>query len=255
MATSTERITQMYDELYKKKQAELEKAKNQSLTNLDAEKETTEKGYYTDKNKAYSQNVQNTQAIRDYMAKNNLLQSGENVDALLRSNSDLSNNVGLINDNQRSYNNNLNTRRTTLNNNYLSDLASAKADYEAQKQKDLLAYEQSLANASRGGSYSSGGGSGSSTSSGNADTVKSNLANEVAYSVNNLTNFAQTRQLVDAAYLQGYISEYERNLYNDRLNSTMNALKKSQASVNKGTYSPTKSTTLYNKNKLISERV
>ena len=62
MATSIETITSMYDELYKKKQADLEKAKNTSLTNLDSEKETTEKGYYADRNKAYSQNVQNTQA-------------------------------------------------------------------------------------------------------------------------------------------------------------------------------------------------
>ena len=60
------------------------------------------------------------------MAKNNLLQSGENVDALLRSNSDLSNNVGTINDNQRTYHNTLNTKKTTLNNDYLSNLAYLK---------------------------------------------------------------------------------------------------------------------------------
>ena len=230
MATSTERITQMYDELYKKKQAELEKAKNQSLTNLDAEKETTEKGYYTDKNKAYSQNVQNTQAIRDYMAKNNLLQSGENVDALLRSNSDLSNNVGLINDNQRSYNNNLNTRRTTLNNNYLSDLASAKADYEAQKQKDLLAYEQSLAS-----SYGSGGSGGSGGSSGGSiaddyDIQRSNIRNEIMYRLNNQDNLGTARAVIDNAYANGYISFEEAQNYYNRIKGTLTAMKQSEAS-------------------------
>ena len=229
---SVEKITKMYDELYKKKQAELEKAKNQSLINLEEEKTSGEKTYYDDRNKAYTQNVQNTQAIRDYMAKNNLLQSGENVDALLRSTSDLSNNVGKINDNERTFNNSINNRRTNLNNDYLSSLASAKADYEAQKQKDIMAYEEQLRQeALARSSYSSGGGGSSSYSSGITATDAKNAMSALVSDFNTYIKNGDTRNARDTLF-QG-LRAYQNGLitaqtYADMQN-TLTALENEKA--------------------------
>ena len=79
---------------YKKKQSELEKAKNNSLAELNQQKADGEVEYYNEKNKSSLANQKNTQAIRDYMARNNLLNSGENADAILRNRADYANDIG-----------------------------------------------------------------------------------------------------------------------------------------------------------------
>lgn len=136
----------------------------------------------------------------------------------------------------------LNDEKQSAINKYAIDAYNRDVDYDRQ---------QALAAASRASSYSGG-----SSSSGNSNTVRSTLANEVNYSVSNLKDFAQTRNLVEQAYLQGYISDDERNTYLSRINGTMNAMKKSQASVNKGTYNDgTGRNSNYRNNKVYSSRV
>ena len=80
------------------------------------------KRYYNERDTASVDNAKNTQAIRDYMAKNNLLQSGESVDALLRNNTDFSNNMGSIRDNENTFIRNINDTRSG----YQRDEQSAK---------------------------------------------------------------------------------------------------------------------------------
>ena len=242
------KINAMYDELYKKKQSELEKAKNNSLNELNQQKADGEVEYYNEKNKSSLANQKNTQAIRDYMARNNLLNSGENADAILRNRTDYANDIGRINSDHRNFNNNIERQKSKLNSDYNYDIATAKSDYEAQKQKALMDYklqQQQLAAAySRSSGGSSGSGSGSGLSEKTLTNSRTTLANEVNKTVNTMSGFTETRNLVEAAYLQGIISSEERSNYLTRITNSLNGMKKAQASVNKGTYGT------YNKNGL-----
>lgn len=236
------KINAMYDELYKKKQSELEKAKNNSLNELNQQKTDGEVEYYNEKNKSSLANQKNTQAIRDYMARNNLLNSGENADAILRNRTDYANDIGRINSDHRQFNNNIERQKSKLNSDYNYDIATAKSDYEAQKQKALMDYklqQQQLAAAysrSSGGGSGSGSGSGSGLSEKTIENTRTTLANEVNNTINTATGHAQTRNLVEQAYLQGFISADERSSYLTRINNNLNGVKKAQASINKGTY-------------------
>lgn len=240
------KINAMYDELYKKKQSELEKAKNNSLNELNQQKADGEVEYYNEKNKSSLANQKNTQAIRDYMARNNLLNSGENADAILRNRTDYANDIGRINSDHRQFNNNIERQKSKLNSDYNYDLATAKSDYEAQKQKALLDYQMQQQQLAAAYSRSSGGssGSGDGLSEKTLTNSRTTLANEVNKTVNTMSGFTETRNLVEAAYLQGIISSEERSNYLTRITNSLNGMKKAQASVNKGTYGT------YNKNGL-----
>jgi hypothetical protein len=240
------KINAMYDELYKKKQSELEKAKNNSLNELNQQKADGEVEYYNEKNKSSLANQKNTQAIRDYMARNNLLNSGENADAILRNRTDYANDIGRINSDHRNFNNNIERQKTKLNSDYNYDIATAKSDYEAQKQKALMDYKLQQQQLAAAYSRSSGGssGSGSGLSEKTLTNSRTTLANEVNKTVNTMSGFTETRNLVEAAYLQGIISSEERSNYLTRITNSLNGMKKAQASVNKGTYGT------YNKNGL-----
>ena len=169
------KINAMYDELYKKKQSELEKAKTNSLNELNQQKADGETEYYNEKNKSSLANAKNVQAIRDYMARNNLLNSGENADAILRNRTDYANDIGRINSDQRQFNNNIERQKSKLNSDYNYDLATAKSDYEAQKQKALLDYQMQQQQLAAARSYSGGGG-GSSESGITAEEVKAAMS-------------------------------------------------------------------------------
>ena len=237
------KINAMYDELYKKKQSELEKAKNNSLNELNQQKADGEVEYYNEKNKSSLANAKSTQAIRDYMARNNLLNSGENADAILRNRTDYANDIGRINSDHRQFNNNIEREKSKLNSDYNYDIATAKSDYEAQKQKALLDYQMQQQQLAAARSYS-GGGSGDGLSEKTLTNSRTTLANEVNKTVNTMSGFIETRNLVEAAYLQGIISSEERSNYLTRITNSLNGMKKAQASVNKGTYGT------YNKNGL-----
>jgi hypothetical protein len=232
------KINSMYDELYKKKQSELEKAKNNSLNELNQQKADGEVEYYNEKNKSSLANQKNTQAIRDYMARNNLLNSGENADAILRNRTDYANDIGRINSDHRQFNNNIERQKSKLNSDYNYDIATAKSDYEAQKQKALMDYKLQQQQLAAAYSRSSGGGSGSGSglSEKTLTNSRTTLANEVNKTVNTMSGFTETRNLVEAAYLQGIISSEERSNYLTRITNSLNGMKKAQASVNKGTY-------------------
>lgn len=217
MPTSRSSIEKMYDQLYKskydslvkerdsalsklktrdksisnqfndtKKQLDLSKsqlyAKYKSLyEGLDTQASEGKENYYNQRNDASYSNAKNTQAIRDYMAKNNLLQSGESVDALLRNNTDFSNTMGDIKGNEQKFNTNLNNtrknyqteelnnvtsienslasalkerdrmiaelqaQRDDIGNSFNSGVSSMKSEIEYQKLKDIMAYEDALA--------------------------------------------------------------------------------------------------------------
>ena len=172
-----EDIQAMYDSLYKSKLGALENSRNEALlgltnreqsinnnyattqsnlnkqredtknsyldkyTNLDNEQETGTKKYYNDRNNVALTNSRNTQAIRDYMARANLIQSGESVDALLRNQTDYTNSQNSIYSQENEFNRNLSNTRSQ----YQRDEASAYAGYDNQLATAMRDRDLSLA--------------------------------------------------------------------------------------------------------------
>lgn len=183
---SVDNIKKMYDSLYKSKYDELVRQKENALketsnrenqtnlqykelsdkynqnrletqnkykglyTGLDNQQAEAKEKYYGDRNTVASQNARQAQQIRDYMAKNNLLQSGENVDAMLRSNTDYSNNMANVYTNEQNTNRAIGDKRNeyklTEQTAYSSiDNAISAAERErTQKIQELMAYKKSL---------------------------------------------------------------------------------------------------------------
>lgn len=205
-------IQDLYDNLYASKYNELVKKKQQSLADLDTQETTTnnqytdvvnnlnqkktdtgnkykqlytgldtkqaegKQQYYGERNNVAYNAAQKAQQIRDWMAKNNLLQSGESVDAQLRNNTDYSNNMGTVMTNETNFNrdilNNRNqysaeeqgiyndignqissadrekaqkitditNRRGSINTGFEGDNNALKSEIEAQRIKDVNTY-------------------------------------------------------------------------------------------------------------------
>lgn len=216
MATQQEKIQQMYDELYKSKYDQLVKDKENKLNGLNTQstqinnnytntkseldrqrQDITDRynkkyselddnlaegkqKYYGDRNNAAYNHAKNTQATRDYMARQNLLQSGESVDALLRNNTDFSNNLGNIYSAEQKFNkgiadtrnqfqseqnsyygqldNSLNkalaekdrllasleSERASINSGFDGSVSALQSEIKSQAMKDIMAYEEQL---------------------------------------------------------------------------------------------------------------
>ena len=284
-------------------------------TNLDNQQKEAKNTYYNQRNQAAVNNAKTTAQIRDWLAANNLLQSGENVDAMLRANTDFNNTLGTIYTNEQATNRSINDARNqyaldeqaaynsinnsigaaereqaqklneilayrkSLDDNFVSKLNSLKSEISANAIKEINAYneqlrqeawqkqmeeerrkweaEQKLIEWNRqveeqkrqeqwqlaNRSYSGGSRSGSSYGAYASDVsektynnTRTTLANEVNNTINTATGHTQTRNLVEQAYLQGFISADERSSYLTRINNNLNGVKKAQASINKGTY-------------------
>lgn len=180
MATQQEKIKQMYDELYKSKYDQLLKEKENKLNGLDSQRKQIDntftntkseierqredvtnrynqkyselendaaKGkekYYGDRNNAAYSHAKNTQSTRDYMAKQNLLQSGESVDAMLRGNTDFSNTLGEIYGAEQNFNKGIADTRskyTTEQNSYYGQLDNSLNSALSERDRLLAALE------------------------------------------------------------------------------------------------------------------
>lgn len=164
---STDNINKMYDAMYDSRRQEFEKAKNKSLADIQATEEKNKNTFYNQRNDVAYNSAKNTQAIRDYMAKNNLLASGESVDALLRNNTDYSNRMGTVDTNESTFRNDLLRQRNLVNSNYENDINSAKGQIEMERARAINEYEErrrqeQLAAQQAAARYSSGGSSKSS---------------------------------------------------------------------------------------------
>lgn len=174
-------MADMYEQYYQSKLNEIKKKKDQGLADLATEEQGVnntytdlynqlqskqdegKQTYYGQKNQAAVSNAQNVQQIRDWMARNNLLQSGESADQLMRSNTDFSNNLGNINTNETNFNRDiinqrgaanreqaqkiadiLNRRRLTEDA-YTGDEAALRSEVEYQKLSDQRAAQEAAA--------------------------------------------------------------------------------------------------------------
>lgn len=114
-------------------------------TDLASQLEDGKAKFYGERDGTMYQNAKNVQAIRDYMARNNLLASGESVDALLRNNTDFSNNMGSIRNNENLFiRENNNTK-----NKYQGEETSAYTQYDNDLSSALSERDRLLADISR----------------------------------------------------------------------------------------------------------
>lgn len=246
---------------------------------LDNQAQEGKNRYYKDRNNASVDHSKNTQAIRDYMAKHNLLQSGESVDALLRNNTDFSNNMGSIRDNENTFNKNItDTRnsylrdetsayanydksladalaeydlnrgrivqnRTSAENDYLDKLEALKKEVEANKLKDLMAYQQSLIAAASSRSSGSGGGGRSYSSSGSSSS-NDEVSSAMRALMNDFNKYIKNKDSKNARELlylglnsvsQGYLSHQDYNKMQSSLQSLEDSIqaKKDKYNTNK----------------------
>ena len=119
-------------------------------TNLDNQQTEAKNTYYNQRNQAAVNNAKTTAQTRDWLAANNLLQSGENVDAMLRANTDFNNTLGTIYTNEQATNRSINDTRNqyaldeqAAYNSINNSIGAAERE-QAQKLNEILAYRKSL---------------------------------------------------------------------------------------------------------------
>ena len=119
-------------------------------TNLDNQQKEAKNTYYNQRNQAAVNNAKTTARTRDWLAANNLLQSGENVDAMLRANTDFNNTLGTIYTNEQATNRSINDTRNqyaldeqAAYNSINNSIGAAERE-QAQKLNEILAYRKSL---------------------------------------------------------------------------------------------------------------
>lgn len=214
---SIQDIQAIYDKVYSSKYNDLVKNKQNSLNGLSTQetgvnnqyqalfndlgnrRKQAAGEYQTQQNQAAVSNARNVAGIRDWMAKNNLLQSGENVDAILRSNTDYGNEKGRIKNAESQYYTQLDTQRANserekaqkisdilakrnqIENSFIGDVQAAKDQLEAQKLRDILALrdqekQRQLASARARSSYSKGDSLGSRYTASDKEGVRNQFA-------------------------------------------------------------------------------
>lgn len=141
---SVQDIEKMYKAMYDSRVQEFEKAKNKSLTDLQATEEENKNTFYNQRNDVAYNSAKNSQSIRDYMAKNNLLNSGESVDALLRNNTDYSNRMGTVDTNEGKFKNDISRQRNLVNSDYENNILGARSQIDSEKAKALYDYNEQI---------------------------------------------------------------------------------------------------------------
>lgn len=237
---SVEQIQKMYDNMYSTKYNDLVKNKTSALSELDKQSAENNENFYNQRNQAAYENANSKRSIRDYMAKNNLLQSGESVDALLRNSTDYSNSMGTINSNETKAKNEILNNRNKINSEFDGNVAAAKAEIEAQKIKAILDYEQQQAQLAAARRASGSGRSGRSGRSGtySDSALRKALQAESAYNVRNgdITGMLNTKAGVEEAYRQGLINSKEKEKYLGLLNPSIDHMTRVNTKINQGTY-------------------
>lgn len=240
---SVEQIQKMYDNMYSSKYNDLVKNKTSALSELDKQNAENNENFYNQRNQAAYENANSKRSIRDYMAKNNLLQSGESVDALLRNNTDYSNSMGTINSNETKAKNEILNNRNKINSEFDGNVAAAKAEIEAQKIQAILEWQQQQAQlelqrqqlAARNASSLRRANSSSSYSD---SQLRKALQAESAYNVRNgdITGMLNTKAGVEEAYKQGLINSKEKEKYLSLLNPSIDHMTRVDTKINQGTY-------------------
>ena len=218
-------IQAMYNNIYNSKLNDITKKKNQALQDLGTQEKTVndqwtdfndtinqkkdeaKQTYYGQRNDTALQSSKNAQQIRDWMAKNNLLQSGESVDGMLRNQTDYNNSMGNIATNENNFNRDITNqwnsasrekgrkladivaKRGMADKDYLSDQTALKQEIDAQRMKAEMDFNNAMAAARASSGRSSGGSSGRrSSGSGRIGGIKADSSNSFYDAFTNLVD-------------------------------------------------------------------
>lgn len=118
--------------------ADLEKQKNQSLSNLQAEESKIKPTYYKKRDTANTQNQIAAKNFHEYLVNSGRSNSGIGAQYEMARQSTLQKNLNELNTQEAADIADINRRRTDVNNAYTSGLASANAEIEANYIQNLL---------------------------------------------------------------------------------------------------------------------
>lgn len=139
MAYSYENELQTLKEAQKKSAiADLEKTRNQTLSDLQAEQDKNIANYNTQRNTANVQNQLASRNFQEYLAATGRANSGLSSQAKLQSDNNLHTNLNAITGSQNAALADINRRTTDANNAYNTGLAGANATIEANYIQNLL---------------------------------------------------------------------------------------------------------------------
>jgi len=122
--------------------AELKKARDKALQNLDEQEQSIKPTYRNARNMTSASSQQGARSFAEYMANRGLTNSGASAQAEINRQSALQNNLGNINTAEANAFRDIANQRTQVNNDYASGVASANAAIQQQYLNNLLNYNE-----------------------------------------------------------------------------------------------------------------
>lgn len=139
---SIEQINSMYDNLYSSQYNDYAKKKTESLSQLDTQFNQGKQKFYEQRDTTAYDNARQVQKTRDYMAKNNLMGSGESVDAQLRASTDYSNSMGGIQRSENDFNKTIDDNRFKVNQNFDGDVNALRGQVDSERAKAIMDFRR-----------------------------------------------------------------------------------------------------------------
>ena len=130
------------EEQKKKAIADLETQQKQSLSNLDAEMNQIKPAYYAKKNSTNVQSQVSSKNFAEYLANTGRSNSGIGAQYEMARKNNLQSSLNALNIEEANAIADINKRKTDINNNYQTGLASANAQIEADYITNLLSQRQ-----------------------------------------------------------------------------------------------------------------
>jgi hypothetical protein len=122
--------------------ANLSAKRDTALSSLNAEQAKITPAYYDKRNQTSTASQMQAKNFAEYMANRGLTNSGTSAQAELTRNNTLQGNIGSLNRQELEANQDIERRRTDINNTYASDLASAQAGIESNAMDRLISAQQ-----------------------------------------------------------------------------------------------------------------
>lgn len=122
--------------------ANLKKAKEQALANLDAQEQTIKPTYQNQRNMASASSQQGARNFAEYLANRGLTNSGASAQGEINRLGALQNTMGAIGTAEANAYRDIANQRTAIENDYVTGLANANAQIDANYYANLLNYNQ-----------------------------------------------------------------------------------------------------------------
>lgn len=136
--SSTKNITDLYNARTEQELADLEKAREAALSNLQAEKATIQPAYYDLRNKETAKKQQEARNFNEYMAARGMTNAGANTQAQLSQNVAYQGNVGQLTRQEQAALDEIQRSNTEVLNAYEQDKIRTKSGIESERLQQLI---------------------------------------------------------------------------------------------------------------------